>query len=295
MVVGGEQAVGADQRHPVAVDEDRQVGRRVDHERLDGGDERDAGDVRDVGEGELGAGRRESVRHRAVVGLERRGRGQGDTVDDAAGDHRPQRVVVADPHRHEGRMQGDRLLERRAEAAQDEVVEAAVVGDRRHHVVDVGAGDRQVVVGARQVEVERHARAGLRRDEEGRQAAQLHLRREAGVGDQRLLEAGALARRLPVDEDRIAVALRRLRQAAALVAGGQAVADRDVAGEVGGAGVDGERRQGREQGERQGAREDSETRHRRFLLWVPRSIRSRAWRRRARPWCCRCRRRDLPR
>ena len=50
-----------------------------------------------------------------------------------------------------------------------------------------------------------------------------------GSADQRLLEAGGLAGGLAVDQGRIAVALERLDERAAREAGGQAVAEGDVA------------------------------------------------------------------
>jgi hypothetical protein len=129
--------------------------------------------------------------------------------------------------------------------------------------MDAGAGDGQVVVGALQVEVRRVAASAPRRDDQGREAGELEQRRDAGRGDQRLLEAGGLAGGLAVDQGRIAVALRGLHQAAAHEAGGQAVADGDVAGEVGRAGVRLSERRGRQQeSEREDARESLQAKHR---------------------------------
>ncbi len=182
-----------------------------------------------------------------------------------------------------------------ADAAQDHV-DDLVAGAGDHHVADPEAGHRQVVVGARQGEVERRAggRRARRDHRPGHQALELEQRRDARVARERLLEAGAAG--LAGDQRRVGELLDVDVEAAARERRGQAVADRDVAGEVGAAGVLGIGGAGRRQEQRGGERRGAEDAgllvrglHRGCLL-----ARSRGSCRAGRPCSGRCRRRSTP-
>src|SRR5207247_2550046 len=103
-----------------------------------------------VGQGSAGAAQR--GRDADTLGEQRRG-GQRGPVHGAPAQDGAQQVVVADPERDGGGVQRHRLLHLRAQAAKDEVVEAALVGDAGEGIHGGGAGHGQVVVGAGQGEV----------------------------------------------------------------------------------------------------------------------------------------------
>jgi hypothetical protein len=125
--------------------------------------------------------------------------------------------------------------------------------------MDVGARHGQVVVGARQVEVGRLPRAGGGNDlRRGSETLQRQDSGQAGSADQRLLEARGIARGLSVDQGRVAVDLKVPVDAAAREPSGEAVAEGDVFGEIGGLAKGGP---GREKDERQEARQYLDTMH----------------------------------
>ena len=135
---------------------------------------------------------------------------------------------------------------------QDEVVHHVVlvageevvdVAGGEEHVVEVGARDREVVVGRRKLCVQWAARGpGDRQNDRARShLEQLEQVGDAGRRDQRQLEA-AVDAGLPREQSRVGAGLVVLGEAVRGEACGQAVPEGDVAAEV-----DGARRHRREQ------------------------------------------------
>jgi hypothetical protein len=227
LVVRIQEAVGPDKRHRLAADDHRLLGGRIDHYRRDGVDERDRGHRRNVGEHQVGAGRGHGAGHGEVVAGEVLGRGERLAFDDDAAGGSLESVVIADPDRGEGGLQKERLLERRADAAQHQVVRG-VAAALEDGLVDLRAGHAQVVVGPLEAQVERIAEARQTAEAQWREAGEHDASGEPGLVHQRLFEARGDAEGAGKLQ-RVAHVLAGAAQAAADDAEGEAVADGDVA------------------------------------------------------------------
>ena len=214
--------------------------------------ERDRRHVRNVARDDGSSGHRDVLEHQRVVLREDVRRSRGHARQKQPGGRGAEDVVRSGPERDEVRREEIRLghgvqaVERRARdvpqyqrrEADGRAAAVRVAMGQGHEVANVGSGDAQVVVGTRELRVERRAHLRDRADrdraarEHGAEARSTDERvRQRELLDEGLLEVALVER---VREDRRERSqLVSLNQAAPLDARREAVAERDVVRELG--------------------------------------------------------------